>query len=132
VFALKNILDIMKQDIFAQHLGIRIVEAGEGQARGEMLAGEVHLNSLGIVHGGAIFSLADTTFAAASNSHQATAVAVNVTISYCKAAHKGMLYAWAKEISLNRRLATYLIEIKDEQENLIALFQGTVYRKEYS
>lgn len=129
---MKNILDIMKQDIFAQHLGIKIVEAGEGQAHGEMLAEEIHLNSLGIVHGGAIFSLADTTFAAASNSHQATAVAVNVTISYCNVAHKGKLHAWAKEISLNRRLATYLVEIKDEADNLIALFQGTVYRKEYN
>lgn len=132
MFNLKNILDIMKKDIFAQHLGIKIVEAGEGQARGEMLAEEIHLNSLGIVHGGAIFSLADTTFAAASNSHQATAVAVNVAISYCKVAHKGMLYAWAKEVSLNRKLATYLVEIKDHADNLIALFQGTVYRKEDS
>ena len=102
----------------------------EGQARGEMQAGDNHLNSLGIVHGGAIFALADTTFAAASNSHEATAVAVNTTITYCKAASKGMLYALAKEISLNRRLATYQVEVADENKTLIALFQGTVYRKE--
>ena len=129
---MKNILDIMEKDIFAQYLGIKIVEAEQGHAKGEMLAEEKHLNSLGIVHGGAIFSLADTTFAAASNSHQATAVAVNVSISYCRVAHKGMLYAWAKEVSLNRRLATYLIDIKDDSDNLIALFQGTVYRRENS
>ncbi len=122
----------MEKDIFAQHLGIKIVQAAEGQAQAEMLAEEKHLNSLGIVHGGAIFSLADTAFAAASNSHQATALAINATISYCNAAHKGRLRAWAKEVSLNRRLATYLVEIKDDEDNLIALFQGTVYRKEKS
>ncbi len=95
-----------------------------------MNADEDHLNGLGIVHGGAIFYLAHTTFAAASNSREGTAVAANVRISFCKAAQKGLLIAKAKEVSLNRKLATYLVEVTDEQENLIALFQGTVYRKE--
>lgn len=127
---LNNILAIMEKDIFAKHLGIKIIQAGDGRSEAEMLAGEKHLNSLGIVHGGAIFSLADTAFAAASNSRGVTAVAVNVSISYCKAAQKGRIYAKAREISLNRRLATYLVEVYDDLNNLIALFQGTVYRKD--
>lgn len=124
-----NILEVMKQDAFAKYVGIEIVEAGEGKAKGRLIVDEKHLNSLGIVHGGAIFSLADTTLAAASNSREGTAVAANVNISYFKAAQRGILTARAKEISLNRKLATYLIEIVDDEENLIALFQGTVYRK---
>jgi acyl-CoA thioesterase len=126
----EHILEVMKNDTFAAFLGIDIIEAKDGNAKGVLNASENHLNSLGIVHGGAIFSLADTTFAAASNSREGTAVAANVSISYCKAAQKGILTAKAKEVSLNRKLATYLVEVQDEQENLIALFQGTVYRKE--
>jgi acyl-CoA thioesterase len=126
----ENILEVMEQDKFAKYVGIKIIEAGDGKAKGRLQADENHLNALGIVQGGAIFSLADTTLAAASNSREGTAVAANVSISYFKAAQQGILIARAKEISLNRKLATYLVEVTDEQEDLIALFQGTVYRKE--
>lgn len=126
----ENILEVMQKDSFAKFLGIEITHAEDGEAEGQLMADENHLNGLGIVHGGAIFALADTTFAAASNSREGTAVGTNVSISYCNAAQKGMIRAKAKEISLNRKLATYLVEVTDEKENVIALFQGTVYRKE--
>jgi acyl-CoA thioesterase len=44
-------------------------------------------------------------------------------------ARGGILVAEAEEVSINPKLATYLIRILDEEETLIALFQGTVYRK---
>jgi len=125
----ENIMELIKKDAFASHVGIELLSAAEGQAAARLLADERHLNALGIVQGGAVFTLADTTFAAASNSREGTAVAVNVSITYCKAARRGILLAKAREVSLNRKLATYVVEVTDEQENLIALFQGTVYRK---
>ena len=89
-------------------------------------------NSAGTVHGGAVFSLADAVFSVASNSHGTLAMAINVSISYFKAAKSGTLYAEGREVSLNPKLATYLIDVKDEAGNAIALFQGTVYRKKES
>jgi acyl-CoA thioesterase len=88
-----------------------------------------HLNSAGTVHGGALFSLADAVFSIASNSHGTLAMAINVSISYFKAVRRGTLHATAEEVSLNPKLATYVIKIEDEEMQLIALFQGTVYRK---
>jgi acyl-CoA thioesterase len=44
----------------------------------------------------------------------------------------GTLTAGAEEVSINPRLATYLITVNDEAGNKIALFQGTVYRKKDS
>lgn len=126
----ENILEVMKHDKFAEYLGIEIIWAKDGEAEGRLKAGGNHVNALGMVHGAAIFALADTTFAAASNSREGTAVGTNVSITYCNAAQPGVLTARAKEISLNRKLATYLLEVTDEGGNLIALFQGTVYRKE--
>jgi acyl-CoA thioesterase len=82
-----------------------------------------------MVHGGAIFSLADAVFSIASNSHGALAVAINVSISFFKATTKGTLFAEAEEVSFNPKLATYLITVSDDAGNKIALFQGTVYRK---
>jgi acyl-CoA thioesterase len=56
-------------------------------------------------------------------------MAINVSISYFKAVRSGTLYAEGKEVSLNPKLATYLIRVEDQEGALIALFQGTVYRK---
>ena len=88
-----------------------------------------HLNSAGTAHGGAIFSLADAVFAVASNSHGTLAMAINVSISFFKAAKSGVLIASAEEVAINPKLATYLITVLDDAGNKIALFQGTVYRK---
>ncbi len=121
----------VSQDHFAHHLGIEVTEHGLGTAKARMKVGRHHLNSAGTVHGGAIFSLADAVFSVASNSHGTLAVAINVSISYFKAASEGMLYAEAEEASFNPKLATYLIRILDGTGALVALFQGTVYRKKH-
>jgi acyl-CoA thioesterase len=116
-------------DKFARHLGIEMLEYGKGKAKAAMVIQDHHLNSAGTVHGGAIFALADAVFSAASNSHGTLALAINVSISYFKAVSSGALTATAEEVSINPRLATYLIPVFDDQGNKIALFQGTVYRK---
>jgi acyl-CoA thioesterase len=118
-----------ENDTFAASIGIRTTGFGEGTARCEMEITAKHLNSAGIVHGGVVFSLADAAFSVASNSHGTLAVAIETSISYFKAKREGRLIAEAKESSRNPRLATYLIEVRDEANELIALFKGTVYRK---
>jgi len=118
-----------KKDKFAEYNGIRLLEAADGHARSSMTITPNHLNGLGIVHGGAIFSLADFAFAAASNSRGNVAVAINVSISYVKSASSGTLFADARETSLNHKLGTYTIDITDEAGELLAVFQGMVYRK---
>jgi acyl-CoA thioesterase len=118
-----------KQDKFAAHVGIELLAVSEGCARAALDIKPHHLNAVGIVHGAAIFSLADLVFAMASNSHGTVAVAVNVNISFMKAVSRGRLTAEATEVSRNAKLASYNIRITDEQEQLIALFQGMVYRK---
>lgn len=116
-------------DRFARHLGVEVLEYSEGTAKARMAVQDHHLNSAGTVHGGAVFSLADAVFSVASNSHGTLAMAINVSISYFKAVKSGTLYAEGREVSINPKLATYLIDVKDESGNAIALFQGTVYRK---
>jgi len=126
-------MDAMKkfvqQDQFARHIGVEILEYGRGTAKARMALGKQHRNSAGMVHGGAIFSLADAVFSIASNSHGTLAVAINVSISFFKAATGGTLFAEAAEVSINPKLATYLITVTDDAGDKIALFQGTVYRK---
>ena len=126
-------MDKMKKffqgDLFARRLGIELVEVTEGGAKAKMPIKDFHFNALGSVQGGAIFSLADFVFEAASNSYGTVAVAINVSISYLRATRGGTLFADATEVSRNPKLASYAINIKDEDGNLVAIFQGMVYRK---
>jgi acyl-CoA thioesterase len=119
----------VERDAFARHIGAEVLECGGGRARASMKVEAHHLNSAGILHGGAIFSLADAAFAAASNSHGTLAVAITASISYFVAARSGTLIAEAREVAINPKLATYLIDVKDEAGGLVAQLQGTVYRK---
>ena len=117
------------QDAFARSIGVEVSEYGDGRATARMTIEPRHLNSAGTLHGGAIFSLADAAFAAASNSHGALAASIDASISYFTAVNEGVVTAEAQEVSRSRKLATYLIDIRDGSGELVAHFRGTVYRK---
>ena len=122
--------EFLKKDKYAELTGIKLLEVSEGRARAMLEINESHLNGFGTVHGGAIFTLADFAFGAASNSHGTAAVAINSSISFFKAVSDGILYAEAKEISFHYKLASYVIDVTNEKNELIASFQGMVYRKQ--
>ncbi len=118
------------KDKFARFLGIEIIELQAGYAKARMDLGANHKNGLGMAHGGAIFTLADLAFAAASNSYGTSAVAINSNISYLNPVYSGILIAEAKEISKSYKLATYSVTVFNDQTEICALFQGMVYRKQ--
>jgi acyl-CoA thioesterase len=121
--------EFFSRDSFARESGVFLIEASPGKAQVKMEVTEKHLNSHGTVHGGAIFTLADSAFAIASNSHGTPAAAINSHISYMKSVTSGTLYAEAEEISLNPKIATYLVSVTDDSNERIATFHGMVYRK---
>ncbi|MBN2131603.1 MAG: hotdog fold thioesterase [Sedimentisphaerales bacterium] len=126
---MQAIWDFFKNDRFAEHSGIQLLDIAPGYAKAKMEIQDRHLNGVDVVHGGAIFTLADLAFAAASNSHGTVAVAINASIWFVKAGRQGTLYAEAKEVSRNPKLATYSIAVTDDSGETIARFEGMVYRK---
>lgn len=127
---MQNLSDHYGVDKFAGHLGIELVEVALGTAKAKMEIKEHHLNGLGILHGGALFTLADFVFGIACNTHHVEVVAVNANISFLKAVSKGVLYAEAEEVSITAKMGTYLATVKDETGEVIAVFQGLGYRKQ--
>lgn len=119
----------LKEDDFSRHLGIELVEAVNGTAIARLDVAGYHLNIHKTVHGAVVFALADVALEAASNSHGIVAVSINANISYMKAVSSGLLTATAKEVSLNSTLGIYDIQITAQDGELIAVFQGMVYRK---
>ena len=120
---------VFARDEFARGNGMRLVEVRLGYARAEMTVEARHLNAVGIVQGGAVFTLADLAFAAACNSHGVVAVACQVDITYFKGVSSGRLTATAEEIARTRKLSTCLIRVTDEAGELVALFKGVAYIK---
>ena len=119
-------------DAFARHNGMTIIELREGYARAEMELQPYHLNGAQTVHGGALFTLADFAFAAASNSRGQLALSINSSISIFKGAKEGKLIAEAREVSWSPKLASYEVSVRNEAGDLLATFQGMVYRKSVS
>jgi acyl-CoA thioesterase len=120
------------EDLFARHAGIELVDVSPGRATARMKIEPYHLNGAKTVHGGAIFTLADFAFAVASNSHGNLAMGINTSVSFVKAALTGILYAEATELSRSPKLAAYSVMVTDDANDVVAIFQGMVYRKKDS
>ncbi|TGC09400.1 PaaI family thioesterase [Methanolobus halotolerans] len=127
-----KIIKYFQQENFAKNSGMSLTEVSGGYAKVKMEIEKRHLNVLGTVHGGAIFTLADMAFAAASNSHGTVAVAINCDISFVKAVGEGHLIAEAKETSINPKISTYVVNVTNEKGDTIAIFNGMAYRKKYA
>ena len=118
-------------DAFCDTLGIDVIELDVGYARTELTIMEDLLNFHGTPHGGAIYSLADAAFAAASNSHGTTAVALETNMSYLEAIDVDKtITAEAEETHLAGSTAEYEVEVTDGADDRIATFRGRVYRME--
>ena len=119
----------LSKDRFAKHAGKVLTEVKPGYAKAQMKIKDFHMNSVNLVQGGAIFTLADYAFAAAANAYGRVALGVNVNISFLKAGISGTLYAECKEISKSYKLANYTVTVTDDDGDKVALFNGIVYLK---
>jgi len=117
-------------DLFAARNGVELLEVVEGRALARLTVSGEHLNAAGVVQGGAVFTLADFAFAAASGSRGNVALAIEAHVTFLRAVREGVLLAEAREESGSRRLSTCTVRVTDEGGALVALFTGTAYRKD--
>jgi acyl-CoA thioesterase len=94
-----------ENDIFAATSGTRLVELRPGFAKTSLQVEQRHMNNVGMVHGGAIFTLAAFAFGAAAKTGGKVAVGVNTSLSFLQATRSGTLHAEATEISRSRKLS---------------------------
>ena len=120
----------MLNDKFAQHLGAEIVEAAKGHAKTKLIIRQDFLNGLDVAHGGVIFSLADYTFALASNRPEESALAINANIHFIKSASLNeVIFAEVTEVSRSRKLGTYQGTVTNQNGDILAQFQAMAYLK---
>ena len=117
-----------EQNAFGRLVGVEIVEVSPGAAVCRMAIRDEHKNPFGTVNAGAVYTLAETAFGAAANSHGNVALAVNLSIAYLNPAMGGVLTATAEELSAGGRMATYSVKVTDESGQIVADVQAMGYR----
>ncbi len=119
-------------DSFATRLGIEIVEVGADCSVAIMPLDEMHRNGMGNAHGGAIFSLADMTFAAAAHASGIFFVSAQANISFLEPGRVGPLRGEAKLVRTGKTLGIYNIRILDALDTLVAIGTITGYNTNIS
>jgi acyl-CoA thioesterase len=113
------------RDRASQALGMRIVRVAPGFAELTMTIRADMLNGHATCHGGFIFSLADSAFAFACNSHNHVTVAAGCTIEFLAPAREGdVLTATGRERALAGRSGVYDIDVNNQHGATIAVFRG--------
>lgn len=122
-------LEIIKQDRFAAHMGVEMLLVEDGHSIARMRLTEDHLNFLGLVHGGAIFSLADIAFGAAANSWGTRSMAIHITIDYLAApGDTPYLQAEVRKTGRAGRACHYGMEVTNALGEVIAVLSGWAYQ----
>jgi acyl-CoA thioesterase len=119
---------MLSLDAYSQWLGIKILECEIGRCKVAMTVRREMLNSMNKAHGGITYSLADTAFGFAANTHGKFAVSIETSINHIEAVNEGD-YLVAESIieKVNNKLGFNIIEVKRGDE-MVALFKGVVYR----
>jgi acyl-CoA thioesterase len=121
-------IEVVSNDKFICDLvGIKIDDVAKGFARVSLVLRENHLNGVGIVQGGVIYSLADYAFAAASNYCDGTVVGVESSISFIRSIRTGKIFAEAEEVDRSRSFSVCRARVFDEAENLLAIMNCRGY-----
>jgi acyl-CoA thioesterase len=116
-------------DHASRWLGMQIVEIGPGQCRMTMTIRPEMVNGHRICHGGLIFSLADSAFAFACNSHGDNTVAAGATIDFLAPGREGdVITATAREQWRSGRSGIYEVVVANQRGETIALFRGRSQR----
>ena len=113
------------KDTASQALGISIEIPAPGEAVARMDVRDDMVNGFDVCHGGLIFTLADTAFAFACNAYDRLTYAAAADIEFLRPASRGdALEAKAKEDYRGNKTGLYSIEVRNQRDEVVAMFRG--------
>lgn len=115
-------------DFASQDMGMTVAVNGQGASECSFTVRKNMVNGYDICHGGYLFALADSAFAFACNTYDQVTVAASATIEFVRPAKLGdELTASASEAHRGGRIGVYDIEIRNQEQDLVAIFRGRSY-----
>lgn len=122
---------MLKRDAYSNRMGITVQSIEKGSCTLLCTVTSEMLNGFGIAHGGITYALADSALAFAANSHGQQCVSIETSIAHIKPSGEGdQLTAVCKEIQCGKSIARYEVLITNQDNLLVARFNGTVFRSE--
>lgn len=118
---------INRDNHFLQSSSMEVTDIRDGYARVEMVIDEKILNIYGLVHGGALFSLADTAAGAASFTTGRDSVTLSASINYIRPGRGGRLVADATRISAGKTTGVYEVFIFNDEDTLLCSASFTMF-----
>lgn len=126
----ERIFKLLNGSPFYRHLGMEVVEAGDGRARLRLPVKEELKNLYGILHGGAIAALLDSSCSIAVGTllgPDEAAVTLDQRINYISNVREGVLYGEGRALHKGRFTGVGQAEVRDEEGNLVAAGMTTSY-----
>lgn len=129
----QKIIDYLNEkSAFSKALGIKIIEIKKDYAQCEMCPATIHENTVYVIHGGALFSLADVACSAAAATHGYKITTLSADFHFLSPANKesGTLVATANKIKFGRKISVYNVDVVDTKGKLIAKGTFSFYNLE--
>ena len=105
---------------FGPRSGAIVTSAGNGEAEGELEIRPETRNPMGVVHGGALFTLADTVAGTAAFTTGRNCVTLDSSMQFLSAARGDRVRCTAKPKKAGRTILVYEISITDSEDRLVA------------
>jgi acyl-CoA thioesterase len=120
---------MLGRDAFSAWLGIEVLDVRPHAATVRMTVRPDMVNGFGVCHGGVTFAVADSALAFAANTDGQVTVSIENSITYPASVAAGdVLTAVALRETAANRLAFYAVRVTKQDDSVVALFRGTVYR----
>ena len=117
-------------DTMVQHLGIEITELGDNFLRGTMPVDHRTIQPMGLLHGGASVTLAETLGSIAANlvidPAKKYSVGLDINANHIRSAKNGMVTGTATPLHIGSSTQVWSIEIKDDQDRLVCISRLTM------
>lgn len=123
-------INSMGEGCMIQHLGIQFTEIGDDYLIATMPVDHRTKQPLGLLHGGASVALAETMGSLGASlcvdltKHYV--VGLDINTNHVKPAKEGVVTGKVQPIHLGKRTHVWGIEIKNEQEQLVAVSRITI------
>ncbi len=124
----ENLERIMLESPFSKHIGMELMEVGEGYAMGRVKFGQKHENFYGGMHGGCAYALADTIGGVAALTYGRYVTTVNSAMSYLQPVKDTeYVYCEAKVVRYGGQLSVFSVSVMNDNMELLIDGDFTYY-----
>lgn len=107
---------------FIDLIGMELLDIRLGYAKGMIHVSKMHTNPMGIVHGGCIYTMADTVAGMAANTHGESVVTTSSSINFLAPANDTKtVMVEATEVRYGRKVSVYEVKVFNDEDEVLAL-----------